>query len=580
MPKLILCLLFVPLLLKAKFVDDFIFEYTSTRWLGFSQVITNDALFYGCLLLLLHCSCLVPLTRFPSAMLRLLALTGWLIYIADYVIIVNFNTHLTWGDTVKYAGYSLDYLQQIFGVSPALLILAALVVLVLLLLFVGHPYRLPARYRRPLPLSVCVVVPMLTGFSDHNQYAHSWIYNNVIDYNLTILSEAAPYSERFINTTSDKADEQCEQTTGRAKNIVLVMVESLSAYQSQFFSGLQNWTPNLDRIASQNLAFKDFYANGFITEDGEVALLTGLPPIYPPSSYSDHGGTSFYSFFNLEHSLPRILHTYGYRSEFLTTADLVFSNTGGWAKSLGFDYVEGHDHPDYARWQRFHFKSAPDEALYLRALDRLKQPGQPYFVFMKTVSSHHPFVNPENKQPSEEGVIRYVDKQLGQFYQQLQASHFFDNGLLIIVGDHHSMTPLKNGEVERFGQLQASAKVPLIIIDGQSRGSITQPFQQIDVFNSLVGLVSGKQCHSSWRGNFFTAQPYAPQYILHRRGDNRDLVSVFSGTEAYQVKLAGDQTRVISQQVASAAQRQQLVDKINALRIARMRWANTAGSGE
>lgn len=570
---LLLLLLLTPLLLKGWYVDQFIFSYTGTRLLGFVQVLVNDAALYCGIMLLLYISFLSNVHRAFSALLRLIAFIVFIAYIVDYFVIVNFNTHLALNDAVKYAAYSYKYLQQIYGITG--LVLMALL-LALPVYFSWARFSVIQPFHPKWPIFIVLIMPLAAAFADNEKYAHAWIYKNVIDYNLTIFSEAAAYTKQFSNDLNFREAYYCHDQAAERKNIIILMVESLSAYHSRFFSGINDWTPNLDAIAQQHLAYKNFYANGFITEDGEVALLTGLAPVYPPSTYTDDGGTSFYSFYQLQHSLPRLLKNAGYHSEFLTTADLEFGNTGPWADSVGFDYLEGHQHPEYNQWERFHFQAAPDEALYRRVMDRVKQNDKnPYLIFVKTVSSHHPYVNPENKHHSEAEAIAYTDKQIGLFYRQLQKHHFFDNGILVIVGDHHSMTPLKKAEIELFGDYKASARIPLIIADDRYAAEVDDhQFQQIDVFNTLRGTVAGRQCYSDWMGILWGDFKKPPEYIIHRRGDNRDMVSVFAEHEDYLLKLDGNDTRVYGTRPENIKIRQLLVDKLNTLRLARVDWAS------
>lgn len=574
--------LLAPLLLKGLYVDDFIFHYTNTRLLGFAQALANDAIVYAALICLLYLSYLPPVPRLLATMMRLCALILFLIYLIDYFVIVNFNTHLALGDAIKYTAYSYKYVQQIYGLNDIVLSAIGVTILAGISAFASSGYKLRDWRRRKLPLFLIAGLPLISGFTDNDRYAHAWIYRNVFDYNLTILSESAPYSDAFARNVQFDTINHCHTTAAERKNVIILMVESLSSYQSRFFSGIQDWTPNLDAIAAQHWAFDNFYANGFITEDGEIALLTGLAPIYPPSSYNDDGGVSFASFYHVETSLPKVLKAFGYRSEFLTSADLEFGNTGVWAHSIGFDYVEGHDHPDYNRWQRFHFQAAPDEALYLRALDRIKQSSQhPLLLFIKTVSTHHPYVNPENNHHSEAEAFQYADKQIGGFYRRLLADGFFDNGVLIIVGDHHSMTPLKAQEAERFGHYKASAKVPLLVVTGSSEPHRdSRQFQQTDVFNTLQGMATGQTCFDEWHGILWGEYSHAPRFIVHRRGDNRDKVSVFTDGDDYLVKLNGDATGVVGPRPEDPLVRQLVTDKINALRISRADWSRREKSSE
>lgn len=563
-------LLAIPLFLKCLYVDSFIFHYTSTRLLGFGQVLANDAGFYCALLLLFYISLLPQTNRLLTALLRFSGFVLFGIYIIDYIVIINFNTHLTLGDVIKYADYSYKYIQQIYILNNVNISLIVALILAAPVALSLSKYKINNLRYQKLPVFIIAALPLASSFSDTHKYAHSWIYKNVIDYNLTILSESSSYSDNFLKSFSFNEESHCLTKDAKNKNIIILMVESLSAYQSHYFSGINDWTPNLDLIAGQNQAFTNFYANGFITEDGEIALLTGLHPIYPPSTYTDDGGTSFHSFYDIKESLPNILKKYGYQTEFLTTADLEFGNTGNWTQSIGFDYIEGHERPEYNQWERFHFQAAPDEALYIRALDRIKQnSAHNFFIFIKTVSSHHPYINPENKHKSESETIMYTDKQIGRFYRQLQAGGFFNNGILVIVGDHHSMTPLKKAEFDLFGQFKAAAKIPMVIADGGKKAVENHQFQQIDIFNSLHGLVSGKQCFSEWNGVLLGEQNIPPKYIAHRRGDNRDIISVFTENKDYLIKLDGDNTQLIGNGPEDQSAQNTLVNKINALRISR-----------
>jgi len=572
-------LLAAPLILKGLHVEQFVLKYTSTRYLGFFQVLANDAIIYGGLVLLLYLSVLPKTSRWLAAGFRLLAVSIFVVYLIDYLIITNFNTHLATGDFIKYASYASKYIQQVYGLGNASLTFITLILCSLLFLFAFNQYRLKATRYLHVPIAAFVCLPLAIGFPEQQKYAHAWIYQNVIDYNLMIRSEAAPYSPTFSQSINYSEPKTCASSPASTKNIIILMVESLSAYQSQYFSGLNNWTPHLDDIAQHNQAFNNFYANGFITEDGEISLLTGLLPVYPPSSYSDDGGSAFYSFYGITDSVPQVLKKHGYHTEFMTSADLEFGNTGRWANSIGFDYVEGHDHPDYDKWERFHFQAAPDAALYQRVLKRLQQKQQPLFLFIKTVSSHHPYVNPENKHKSEAEAIAYTDKQIGVFYQQLLANGFFNNGLLFIVGDHHSMMPLNSAELALYGQYKASAKVPLIIIGNEQIASTeSRQFQQTDVANSIKGLVTGEQCYSDWTGVLLGEHKIPPRYIAHRRGDNRHLVSIFSESAEFLVKLNGDQTELVTSVNAEIPKANNFVNKINYLRNNRGIWATqTAG---
>jgi len=568
---LIVIVLIFPLVVKAFFVDNHISSRTGVSWLGAGQVLINDAFVYGVFVLLLYFSFLNVFGRFFALSIRFLSFFIFSLYAIDLWVMMNFNSHLVVADVFKYASYAPKYFHHIYGEKGLVLLL-----LFLFLYFLFYPFVFSKSFinRRKhhasawLTIFVMLSSPFVAGADE--RYVHSWVYKNFISYNITSLTESKSYSRAFLDSHNYIVQNNCKEGRGERKDIIMLMVESLSPYQSKYFSGIKDWMPNIDNIASNNLAFKNFYANGFTTEDGEISLLLGMLPIHPPSSFTIGGGISFNGYFDVENSLPNVLNKLNYNTEFLTTADLAFANTGAWATSIGFSYVEGHESTFYQGWDRYHFKSVPDEALYLRVLDRIKDNVQEnFFIFIKSVSTHHPFINPDNKIRSEEEAFRYSDKQIGVFYNKLKENGFFNNGILIIVGDHHSMVPLKKEELEGMGELRAAAKIPMIISFGDvEQAEITELFQQTDVYNSLIGYISPEACTSPWLGNFFEKIP--PKFIAHRRGDNRNMISVFVNDVDVSVVLDGDNTRIVGSPNLDYQSKKEIIDKINHERITKM----------
>jgi hypothetical protein len=98
-----------------------------------------------------------------------------------------------------------------------------------------------------------------------------------------------------------------------------------------------------------------------------------------------------------------------------------------------------------------------------------------------------------------------------------------------------------------------------------------RPFQQVDIFSSLKNMMSDEQCASAWSGDLLSADRLPARYIAHKRGDNRDIVSVFYGGREVRVKLDGDDTRILNPENLDDAIVKSIVDKINNERISRQR---------
>jgi phosphoglycerol transferase MdoB-like AlkP superfamily enzyme len=355
------------------------------------------------------------------------------------------------------------------------------------------------------------------------------------------------YSRSFSESAQKftNGPDTCNRGSRSRKNVVLVIVESLSSYHSAALEG-RGWSPELDRIATHGRLFTNFHANGFTTDMGLIALFTGKAPLPAVGRYG--GSRAYDGYFGPDGSLPTVLTANGYDTAFLTTGDLRFLEKGAWIRSIGFGYAEGDDHPFYKDMPRMHFHAAPDAALFDRFIQwRVSRPAdRPYFAALLTVSSHPPFLAPDGTR-GEEASIRYADSALGRFYDQLVDSHFFDSGVLMILGDHRAMTMVTADERAKFGD-RALSRVPLVIVtDPRAPGvRIDSLQQQADVPYSLAAFTGDEVCRPPDRGDFLAEPPIEAKSVIHVRGDQRSWLGVYSanGLDA-RIRLDGDDTNWI-----------------------------------
>ena len=83
---------------------------------------------------------------------------------------------------------------------------------------------------------------------------------------------------------------------------------------------------------------------------------------------------------------------------------------------------------------------------------------------------------------------------------------------------------------------------------------IDKEFQQTDLMNSIIGLVSDQQCFGDVLGSVFPIEnAISPKCILHSRGDNRNIITAKCNQnfEAFNILLDGDNTRSINKNVDS-----------------------------
>jgi lipoteichoic acid synthase len=275
---------------------------------------------------------------------------------------------------------------------------------------------------------------------------------------------------------------------GTGRNIILVIVESLSAADSYRTSGIVNRLPRLDELSRKGMLFRNFLANFEASEGGIVALLSGVPPVHFPGASADT-----FSEYSLQRSITSGFTRRGYRCEFLTSVPLQFISMDRYTKGalVGFSFSAGQK--EILRYQgapRYAFESPSDHLLYEEVLSRLGPRNlgdqQPVLLVAVTASSHYPYVDPAGGANTRARVWAYVQEELWWLYEELRKRGYFENGLLIITGDHRKMFVLREEERERFGE-SAKARIPLVIIGKGVPTDVIDDrlFQQADLLRML-----------------------------------------------------------------------------------------------
>ncbi len=163
-----------------------------------------------------------------------------------------------------------------------------------------------------------------------------------------------------------------------------------------------------------------------------------------------------------EHNFLQKFADSGYKIKFFHGADLVFG-MDTLLHSLRFDF-ENSDANDeiYKNEERYIFNGVTDEILYKNVLKHLEDDvasNDNYFYIVRTLTSHSPYTDPISKKDSLELTIRYADNALKGLVEQLENNGFFENGILVVIGDHRAMTPALSFEKKNLD----TARIPLII---------------------------------------------------------------------------------------------------------------------
>ena len=513
---------------------------------------------------------------FRSALLRLLlrilALGGLLVYGLDIAVSQQFFTRLHFSDILIYATQPDIVLGHIgrTGILPGPPALWGVITGILLLTIVCWPAL--TRCRRGWYLLTAAAI-LIGGISLLIPARYHWSLINVVAANWKDSSRT-PYSETFKQTML-AAPETPHCIPGRhtRDNYIILIMESWSYSDSKLFSDIHDWTPRIDQIARDNTWFSHFYASGFSTNNGLMALLAGIevgiPTVMPNSGLGKPHDTPFI-YWNIERTLPSLLNARGYATSFLTTGDLSFTSKDKWLQNIGFSHVEGHEHPFYNGMPRMGFDAAPDSALYARVIqhaDELRRQGTPFLIAVENVSTHNPFIHPVTEERGKEAVTRYMDDTVADFYQALKQSGFFEHGKLLIVSDHRAMEFVTKEEYQTLGR-SAMSRIPAVWVGHDiPRGRMDTVFHQADLIDTIDYNTAEKYCSAHGLHNMFDTTHNTPRCVFHGRGDDRSLVDVFCDQGEGTIQLDGDHTRMIESENLSAAEADALVQQLNRYRI-------------
>ena len=399
--------------------------------------------------------------------------------------------------------------------------------------------------------SVMVAISVLANPAD---YVHANAYRDVVRSNRPdgVNRPFSPDRRAALLAQPQDIQISCKDAVALPRrSVILLVVESLSAYHSRLLGEVQDNTPRLDEWARNNSYFPEFHANGFTTDGGLIALLTGRVPLPSIGRYESSKAYAGYEM-PVVPALFSQLHAAGYSSQFFTTGDLGFLDKGRWARDLGFMHVEGANHPFYASYPRGGFDDAGDQALYDRYLDwydRERKNG-PLFSTLLTVSTHPPFHVPGTTIHDEAKAFRWADAQIDRFIQGLAMRRFFDDGILLVTGDHRTMTIVRPAETVHFGA-GALSRVPMVVIgpSGLRQGSVPGRWQQTDFLAGLMTVAGLPSCTDAFRGRMLGPDAMPARYVLHAQGVQRDRVQVWiqDDVRSYELILNGDDTGWMTQ---------------------------------
>ena len=264
-------------------------------------------------------------------------------------------------------------------------------------------------------------------------------------------------------------------------NVIFVFAESLSAIDSANLWWNNNM-PNFDKIQKDWVIFTNFIANWRSSDTAHIASLLWVMPLANITSSS-----STYEWYKLYmESLPNYLNSQWYKTTFISAASLDFLNQREFLSKAGFQKIIWEE--EFKDNKKYAFDAAPDKDLYDRVLEEINVQTWKYFIWLQTISFHKPYNTPNWK--TEELALKYSDDELYNFYQGLKEIWFFDDWILVIVGDHRKMNPWETNEDVIFWDNRHTRSVATVVWSWINPWEINwNIIQHTDFYNSIKKLV-------------------------------------------------------------------------------------------
>jgi phosphoglycerol transferase MdoB-like AlkP superfamily enzyme len=294
--------------------------------------------------------------------------------------------------------------------------------------------------------------------------------------NLGIKNNQIPF-ERLVEAKSNQPN----------ANIVLVIMESMSAGKMKRYGNINNLTPFLDSIANVGLCFNNIYSAGIHTFNGIFPTLFSYPALLKQHPMNATEIPIYTGFSNT-------LKNFGYQNIYFTTHDEQFDNVSGFLHANGFDkIVSQKDYPSSAILSTL---GVPDHYMFnfsIPLLNQLNNNKKPFFAAFMTASDHGPYIIPDNipfkpkQNDMREVIVEYADWAISQFITDVSNQKWFDNTIFVFLADHGSVIGSNIYDMPlTYNHIPLIVYAPKLIKESKS---IDEFGGQIDVYPTIMGLL-------------------------------------------------------------------------------------------
>lgn len=288
----------------------------------------------------------------------------------------------------------------------------------------------------------------------------------------------------------------------KGKNLLFVQVESLEAMViNQKIEG-QEITPNLNKLLQHSLYFPKIHeqVSGGNSSDADLMANTSMHPVRSGSTFFRYPGNKY-------NSMPVLMKNLGYYTSAFHPDGGGYWNWMPALQSMGFDKTT--DTVGFKVDETIGYGLS--DASYLKQLkEKLLAQPRPFYSFTITLTSHMPFIMPEDTKELKLSdnigktvlgdyfqSVRYADKHIGKLIEGLDEAGILENTVIVIYGDHTGVHKYYNSKVQEIAPKEQwwaedTMRVPLIIyskgMEGKNFDTIGGQVDILPTVSYLMGV--------------------------------------------------------------------------------------------
>lgn len=319
---------------------------------------------------------------------------------------------------------------------------------------------------------------------------------NVSSYfNVPATMSSNPFSREAVVDSKEVLDK---------KNIVLIIMESMSASKMKRHGNTNNLTPFLDSLSNEGYYFENAYSTGIHTFNGIFGTLFSFPAIFRQQPMKDITKVNY-------DGIASSLKRNGYSTNYFTTHDGQFDNVEGFLRANDFQHVISQS--DYPSNQVKSALGVTDEYMFdysIPMLNELHAQNKYFFATFMTASDHVPYIIPDSFKPKnkdiKQQIVEYADYSLRTFITNASKQPWFKNTLFVFVADHGAV-------------MSSPYEIPLDYVHSpllfyapgfiKEKRVFSKMAGQIDVFPSIMGLLKLPYVNRTLGINLFEeSRPY------------------------------------------------------------------------